>query len=113
MLANPGPRPRKHLSSVPVIDLLEPISSTSPQELRVRHPLTLASHTLYLTLPQKMCHEDRSRHKSFWRHRSQLGVRLNWRTEAGYKEVCTTAQCTVSRDYVKRGLSSPLVPRNR
>jgi hypothetical protein len=30
MLANPHPRPGKHLSRVPVIDLLEPISSTSP-----------------------------------------------------------------------------------
>jgi hypothetical protein len=46
MLANPHTRPRKHLSSVPVIDLLERISSTCPQELRVRRPLTLASHTL-------------------------------------------------------------------
>jgi hypothetical protein len=60
MLANPGPRPRKHLSSVPVVDLLEPIGSPCPQEFRVRRPLTLASHTLYLTLPRKMCHASHS-----------------------------------------------------
>jgi hypothetical protein len=56
MLANPRPRPRKHLSSVSVIDLLEPIGSARPQELPVRRPSQLASHNLYLTLPQKMCH---------------------------------------------------------
>jgi hypothetical protein len=30
MLADPRPRPSKHLSSVSVIDLLEPIGSASP-----------------------------------------------------------------------------------
>src|SRR5262245_40560030 len=59
MLADPRPRPRKHLSSVSVIDLLEPIGSARPQELRVRHPSELASHNLYLTAPQKMCHACR------------------------------------------------------
>ena len=60
MLANPRPRPRKHLSSVSVIDLLEPIGSARPQELRVRRPSEIASHNLYLTAPQKMCHASRS-----------------------------------------------------
>jgi hypothetical protein len=60
MLANPRPRPRKHLSGVPVIDLLEPLGSTRPQELRVRRPLALTSHNRYLTLPRKMCHASRS-----------------------------------------------------
>jgi hypothetical protein len=44
MLADPRPRPRKHLSSVPVIDLLKGISSPRPQELRVRRPSELAPH---------------------------------------------------------------------
>jgi hypothetical protein len=39
---------------------LEPIGGTRPQEFRVRHPYELASHNLYLTLPQKMCHVCRS-----------------------------------------------------
>jgi len=60
MLADPRPRPRKHLSSVPVIDLLEPIGSSGPQELRVRHLSEIASHTLYLTPPRKMFHACRS-----------------------------------------------------
>jgi hypothetical protein len=30
MLTNPRPRPRKHLSGVPVVDLLEPIGSLCP-----------------------------------------------------------------------------------
>jgi hypothetical protein len=60
MLANSRPRPRKHPSSMSVIDLLEPIGSARPQELRVRHPSELASHTLYLTLVLKTCHACRS-----------------------------------------------------
>ena len=60
MLADPHPRPRKHLRRVPVIDLLEPLSSTHPQELRVRRPFALTSHNLYLTLPPKMCHASSS-----------------------------------------------------
>ena len=56
MLADPRPRPRKHLTSVSVIDLLEPIGSARPQEFRVRRPSQIVSHNLYLTLPQKMCH---------------------------------------------------------
>src|SRR6516225_11367948 len=60
MLADPRPRPRKHLSCVSVIDLLEPIGSARPQEFRVRHPSEIVSHNLYLTPPQKMCHARRS-----------------------------------------------------
>jgi hypothetical protein len=60
MLADPRPRPRKHLSSMSVIDLLEPIGGARPQEFRVRRPSELASHNLYLTLPQKVCHACRS-----------------------------------------------------
>jgi len=55
MLADPRPRPREHLSSMSVVDLLESIGSSRPQELRVRRPSELASHNLYLTAPQKMC----------------------------------------------------------
>jgi hypothetical protein len=60
MLADPRPRPRKHLSSMSVIDLLEAIGSARPQEFRVRGPFELASHNLYLTLSQRMCHAHRS-----------------------------------------------------
>src|SRR5262249_31062021 len=60
MLADPRPRPRKHLSSVSVIDLLKRIGSARPQEFRVRRPSELASHNLYLTAPQEMCHACRS-----------------------------------------------------
>jgi hypothetical protein len=59
MLAHPRPRPRKHLSSVSVIDLLELIGSARPQEFRVRRLSEIASHNLYLTAPQKMCHACR------------------------------------------------------
>jgi hypothetical protein len=45
---------------VSVIDLLEPISSSRPQELGVRRTSEIASHNLYLTAPQKMCHACRS-----------------------------------------------------
>ena len=60
MLADPRPRPRKHLSSVSVIDLLEPIGSARPQEFRVRRASELWSHNQYLTAPQEMCHACRS-----------------------------------------------------
>jgi hypothetical protein len=46
MLANPRPRPGKHLSSVSVIDLLERIGSARVQEFRIRGPFELASHNL-------------------------------------------------------------------
>jgi hypothetical protein len=46
MLTDPRPRPRKHLSSVSVIDLLEPIGRTRPKEFRIRRPFELASHNL-------------------------------------------------------------------
>jgi len=44
------------VSSMSVIHLLEPIGSARTQEFRVRGPFELASHNLYLTLPQRMCH---------------------------------------------------------
>jgi hypothetical protein len=56
MLADPRPRPRKHLSSVAVINLLERIGAARPQQFCVRDPSEIASHNLYLTAPQKMCH---------------------------------------------------------
>src|SRR5262245_45026727 len=59
MLTDPRPRPRMHLSSVSVIDLLEPIGSARPQQLRVRRRSEIASHNLYLTTPQEMCHACR------------------------------------------------------
>ena len=60
MLADPRPCPGKHLSSVSVVDLLEGIGSARAQELRVRRRSEIASHNLYLTAPQKMCHARRS-----------------------------------------------------
>jgi hypothetical protein len=53
MLTDPCPSPRKHLSSVSVIDLLERIGAARSQEFRVRHPSELASHKLYLTAQLK------------------------------------------------------------
>jgi hypothetical protein len=54
MLADPCPRPRKHLSSVSVIDLLERISTAHPQQFRVRHASELATHNPFLTAQLKM-----------------------------------------------------------
>jgi hypothetical protein len=45
---------------VSVIDRLERIGSARPQEFRVRRSFEFASHNLYLTLPQRMCHACRS-----------------------------------------------------
>jgi len=55
MLANPCPRPGKHLTDVPVIHLRERIGVTRSQELRVRRPSEVASHNLYFAAPQKVC----------------------------------------------------------
>ncbi len=60
MLADPHPRPRKHLRSVPVIDLLEPVGSARLQKLRVGRPSEIASHDLYLAAAPEMCHACRS-----------------------------------------------------
>src|SRR5262249_35915231 len=53
MLANPWPRPGKHLTDVPVIHLRECIGITRSQEFRVRRPSEVASHNLYFAAPQK------------------------------------------------------------
>jgi hypothetical protein len=58
VLADPGSRPGKYLSSVAVIDLLEAVGSARSEELSVRRPFEFPSHNLYLTSPQEMCHDD-------------------------------------------------------
>src|SRR5262249_10264379 len=55
MLANPHPRPPKHLTDVPVIHLRERIGITRSQEFRVRRPSEVASHNLYFAAPRKVC----------------------------------------------------------
>jgi hypothetical protein len=58
MLANPCPRPRKHLTDVPVINLGERIGIARSQEFRVRRRSDVASHNLYFAAPQKVCQLD-------------------------------------------------------
>src|SRR5262249_29161349 len=53
--ADQGPRPRKHLTDVPVIHLRERIGITRSQEFRVRRSSEVASHNLYFAAPQKVC----------------------------------------------------------
>jgi quercetin dioxygenase-like cupin family protein len=83
MLTDPRPRPCKHPSSVSVIDLLEPIGSARPQEFGVRRPFEIASHNLYMTPPQKMCHAGRS-----WSGAGSGRRRPDVRQQARAAEVC-------------------------
>src|SRR5262249_12010658 len=55
MLANPFPRPGKHLTDVPLIYLRERIGITRSQEFRVRRFGKVASHNLYFAARQKVC----------------------------------------------------------
>ena len=84
MLTNPRPRPRKHLSGVSVIDLLEPIGSASPKKLRVRRPSQVASHNLYLTVPEKMCHANRSMREADGYYRTAAGRSRAARGQGAY-----------------------------
>jgi len=56
MLANPCPRPRKHLTDVPVVNLRKRVGITRTEEFRARRPGEVASHNLYFAAPQKVCH---------------------------------------------------------
>src|SRR5262249_15489060 len=55
MLADPCPRPPMYLTDVPGIHLRERIGITRSQELPVRRPSEIASHTLYFAAPRKVC----------------------------------------------------------
>src|SRR5262249_60926048 len=59
MFTDPRPRPRQHLGSVSVVDLLKRISGARAQKLRVRRRSEITSHNLYLSVQRKMCHACR------------------------------------------------------